>query len=213
MSIVVNIQANGVDISDPEKKREIFLSKNAWENLVECRKQVEHALKGKYELHWKIDAEKDIRAHTGQYHDQWYVHIRYWWQDRPTKRGVAIFEGQWENFTHHMIENPEFGLGRAVLKQLIKQRLSDAIRDRCDGCFNDWPSQTDHQCLMDAKATAELVIKEVTYKIPVYDFILMLAQEACKSKLILETPHQTFKRLRTFHASEIHAEILATYTD
>ena len=52
---------------------------------------------------------------------------------------------------------------------------------------------------MEPKAAAELAQDKMMKDFPVTDFILQLAQEACKEKLILEAPHQTIKRLMQFH--------------
>jgi len=212
MGVSVDIQTFGVEIKNPDRERVIFLYPNSWECLVECKNQIEQALKGKLEFQWKIDVDKDIRAHTSMYQGQCYLHIRYWWKDNPTKRGVAFLEKDWEELKSHMKESAETSLGVSVVKQMLRERLHDIIRSQCEGCDNNWPSQMDHDCcLMEGKTTAEFSIDKAVTKVTAIDFIMLLAQEACKRKLILEMPHQTFKRIMLFHIQEIKQEVIESY--
>ena len=211
MGISVDVQTFGVDIKNPEKQKQIFLLPDAWECLAECKKQIDQALNEKNEFQWKIDTKKDIRAHTNTFKGTTYVHIRYWWKDRPTKMGVAMKKEDWEELKTQLTENDESSLGRSVMKQLVRQRVHDQMRLQCEGCTNSWPSQTDHECLMEPQTTAGIAIDKIMLDLPVYDFILLLAQEACKQQLILEAPHQTFKRIILFHMGDIKKEILSEY--
>ena len=124
---------------------------------------------------------------------------------------VPLLEKDWEELKSHMTENAETSLCISVMKQMLKNRLLEAIQAQCEGCCNDWPSQSDYECLMEPKTTAELALATVVKDFQATDFILQLAQEACKENLILETPHQTLKRLMQFHRDGIQRELLDDY--
>jgi hypothetical protein len=42
-------------------------------------------------------------------------------------------------------------------------------------------------------------------------FIASLAEAACAEKLIVETPHQTFKRIIQFHIKDIKSDVLKDF--
>ena len=125
--------------------------------------------------------------------------------------GVLLLEKDWEELKSHMTENAETSLCISVMKQMLKNRLHNAIRSQCEGCCNDWPSESDHEYLMEPKTTAELAMDTVVKDFSVTDFILQFAQEACKEKLNLETPHQTLKRLMQFYHDRIQRTLLDDY--
>ena len=211
MGFTVDVQTFGLVISDNERQKQIFLGTKAWECLVECKNQIDQALKEKKESQWTIDDSRDLKVTNNAFQGKWYLHIRHWWKNRPTKMGVSLLEKDWEELKSHMTENAETTLGISVMKQMLKNRLRKAIRSQCDGCQNDWPSQSDHDCLMEPQTTAELALDTVVKDFPVTDFILQLAQAAVKENLILETPHQTLKRLMQFHREGIQRELLDDY--
>ena len=117
--------------------------------------------------------------------------------------GISILEKDWEELKSHMTTNTETSLGILVMKQMLKNRVSNAIQSQCEGYCNDWPSQRDHVCLMEPKTTVKLAMDTVVKDFPITVFILQFAQEACKENLILETPHQTLKRLMQLHRDGI----------
>ena len=211
MGITVDFQTFGVEIKNPDREKAIFLQPNAWACLVECKKQIDEIVKKKNEFQWKIDSSKDIRVHTNTYQGKGYVHIRYWWQDRPTKQGVSFLEKEWSELKSYLADSKEAGLGKAVFKQMLKERVHDILRNDCEGCIKDWPSQNDHECLQDQRSRAELCIERAQTKVTAIDFILLLAQAACKEKVILEMPHQTFKRILLFHSDHIQKEVVDQY--
>ena len=122
--------------------------------------------------------------------------------------GILLLEKDWKS---HLTENAETSLSTLVMKQMLKNRLHDAISSQCKGCCNDQPSQSDHKSVIEPKTTAELARDTVVKDFPVTDFILQLTQEACKEKLIIETPHQTLKRLIQLHHDDIQREVVDDY--
>ena len=139
---------------------------------------------------------------------KWYLYIRHLKKNRSTKMGISLLEKDWEELMPHLPENAEMSLGISVMKQMLKNRLRETIQCQCEGCCKDWPSQRDHECLMEPKTTAELAMDTVVKDFPVTDFILKLAQEVCKEKLIIATPHKTLKRLMQFHHEVSQRELV-----
>ena len=196
-------------IKDKEKEKQIFLRPHAWDTLSEYKTQLDNALTCNKNVQWKIDEDKDIRLHTGTFKNKVYIHIRYWWKDRPTKMGVAMLQDDWDQLTPHLTRSAETNLGISVMKRMVQHKMRDAIHASCEGCINDWPSQTDHECLMERQVSAAAAIGKVVKDLHPKDFILFLAKEASKENIILETPHQTYKKVMLFHLDTIKEEVLA----
>lgn len=179
MSLRVNVENYGVELHQPDRVKRVFLSVSAWENLIACQKQITLALKGKEKYSFKIDEIKDIRAHTNVYKENVYVHIRTWWQDRPTKKGVALTLEDWNILCSYMTESDEMTLGLEVMNRLKGN----------EGSSDGWDSQIDRTRLVDGVVLPE-------------EFVLLLAKDACKKGFILETPHDTYKRIKLFHLKD-----------
>ena len=173
----IDVQQDFVELKQVEKARRIFLTKETWLNLAECRDNVEKALKENREYECTIDEIKDIRVHTTIYKNILYVHVRVWWHERPTRQGITLVAGDWNQLACHLTSTPENVLGVEVMTRLVKEQLTDHIRKACQGCMNAWCSQRDHECLMRPKVTAEAAMKHVQPPNP-RDFIYQLAKEA-----------------------------------
>ena len=214
-AIEVDVQDRGVEIKHVNKDKSIFLSKEAWQNLSECHLRLEKALKDNEEYMCTLDASKDLKAHTTSFNNKMYLHVRTWWNDKPTKTGVALLEEDWNLLTPYLTRNPETVLGVVVMKRMIEERLAECIRLACTGCVNNYPSQRDHACLMHPNLTADSAMKRVVVP-PPKDFILELAKEAHKqesqdAQVILERPHQTYKKILLFHMDVIKCSVVKNY--
>ena len=90
-----------------------------------------------------------------------------------------------------MTPTPEMTLGLQVMKKLAKKKTP------CEGCDKGWPSQRDHACLFDTDLN----------NVSAEEFIIALAKEAAKKGIILERPHDTYKRIKLFHEEEIEEDL------
>ena len=152
-----------------------------------------------------------MRAHTNAWKGKWYLHIRHWEHDRPTKNGVSLhLPDEWNELQKHLT-NPELELGKKVFRNLVKENLTRLITESCDGCLHNWPSQTDHECLMNAKIQAEIYMGKAVAEVNVLHFIASLADAACDEKLVLEKPHQTFKRAMQVHLKDIMEDVMKDF--
>jgi len=211
MGVTVEISLFGTEIKHHEKERHIFLEPKAWERLVECRNQIEQALLTGQEQQWMLEENPDVRAHVNKFKGNILLHIRNWWKDRPTRKGVSLNTQEWKKVKSHMVQNAEVALGIAVLSKLITTKLHNIIKSNCDGCDKDCPSQRDHPCLMDAETQANLYIEEAVADVQPTDFIAVLAQEAAEDKLTLEQPHYTFKHIKLCFMKAIRDEVLGNF--
>ena len=85
------------------------------------------------------------------------------------------------------------------------------MRARCDGCILDWPSQRDHECLTEARTMATDALDTLLKGFNHTEFIALLAAEAHKESVVLETPHQTLKIILLLQLEAIKEELLKAY--
>ena len=85
------------------------------------------------------------------------------------------------------------------------------MRTICDGCVHAWPSQRDHECLIESKAMVTYAMDNLLKDFNPSEFISLLDAEAHKESVILEMPHQTLKRIRLFHLDAMKEELLEQY--
>ena len=53
-----------------------------------------------------------------------------------------------------MSDSQESVLRKKVMLQLLKMKVEELVREECEECVNDWPSQTDHETLMNRASNA-----------------------------------------------------------
>ena len=213
MAITLYFQAYGVEIREDAKSNRVFLEPAAWEVFMEYKNQIEQSFKLKKEQTWQLqkDEKTDLKAHTNSFKGKFYLHIRHWWQDRPTKMGITVMDDGWKVLKANMNDNPETVLGKTVFVQLLSSKVSSLLSGDCEGCEKSWPSQRDHECLTNAQVKAELCIDKAVSKVTAVDFIKALAEEAWEQKLVLETPHQTLKRILQFHLRDLKTDVLGSF--
>ena len=210
--IEINVLNHGVELKQVAKEREIFLSKEAWLSLSACRAQLDESLRCDKEIQCTLDEKRDIRAHTNTFKDKTYLHIRSWWNGRPTRTGVSMLLGDWDLLKLQLDPSDEMKLGLEVLRKMLTEGTREAMRDNCEGCVHDWPSQRDHECLMNSKSMATYTLDKLLKDLSPAEFISLMAAEAYKEgEVILEMPHQTLKRILSFHLDELKKEILSHF--
>ena len=211
MGVTVEISNVGVEITHPAKDKQIFLAPEAWQKLVALKSQIEERFSSGKDQQWMLDEVRDIRAHVNIFKDNIYLHIRHWWQNKPTKQGVCLTQHEWSEIKSHFVQNAEVTMGITVLKKLLTKKLRAIIKENCEGCEQDYPSQTDHACLMDGENQATAFFQDAFAQIAPTEFIATLAKEAVKEKVILEQPHCTFKHIKKGFMATIQQEILADF--
>lgn len=85
------------------------------------------------------------------------------------------------------------------------------IRSTCAGCVNNWPSQKDHECLMESSDMADHALTRILKDFKPTEFIFALAKEAMEKNVILERPHQTLKLIFFCQLEDMSKKIVSAY--
>jgi len=207
MALAVHITNFGVQVNHIAKKTSITIPPDAWQNLIACQEQVTSSINGKTEASWPLT--QDLRVSTSLFNNHIYVHIRHWFKNHPTRKGLSLFEKEWPEMCEHLIEGSEMKLARKVMLEMMKTEITKMIHKKCEGCLKGYPSQTDHDCLMNGFDTAKAAADDVTIKPE--DFIAKLAGAALQQSVILETLYDSYKRVKLFDMDKIKQSIVNDY--
>lgn len=198
----------GVQLDDLEKDRTIFLDFEAWQRLVEIQNQIEQYLANGKDQQWILDEDKEIWAQVCRFKGGIYIHIRHWYNGRPSKHGVSITPTGWKVIKPHLIPKAEVTLGMKVFKDLIKEHLDKLIKKHCEGCEIDSPSQRDHGCLMDAESQAECYFPHALNEVQPIQFINKFTKEAAKQGLKIRDASDTYHHIRIHYMDKVQSEVL-----
>ena len=205
MAVRVNITDSSVKIENVLKNTSITLDPGAWTSLAVCSEEVAKSIIARKNGNWLLHASKNIRISTSLFHNAMYIHIREWNKNMPTK-GVSFHEKDWPQLSEHFVSSDESKLAKKVMTTMMRLETKNMMKERCEGCIHEYPSQRDHDCLMNASGLAYDVMDGINIK--PQDFILMMAQEAVNQGLVLEKPHLAFKRVKTFLMDDIKDSIV-----
>ena len=207
MAVSVNISESEVTIENVIKKSSISLDHDAWENLVECSEEVAKSIADKKSSEWMLQPNKNIRINTSVFNKAVYIHIREWYLNHPTRKRVSFYEKDWPELSEHFVSSDECKLAKKVMTTMVRLETKMKMNEECEGCIKSYPSQKDHDCLMNAMGLAYRVMEKVVIKPE--DFIFMLAQEAVKDGVVLKKPYEAFKRVtKDFHMNAIKEAVV-----
>lgn len=206
MAVSVNIADSYVKIENIIKKCSITLDLNSWENLVACNEEVSKFLAAKKTGNWILHVEKNIRISISSYNNALFIHIREWKKEKPTIAGVYFYEKDWKDLQEHFVSSEESKIARKVMATIMRLETKAKMPQSCPGCVESYPSQTDHDCLMNAASLAYSVMDKIEIK--PQEFILMMAQEALKQDHLLERPYQAYKRVYYLQMNAIKDEVV-----
>ena len=211
MAVRVNIEESGVVIENVLRKTKFTLDHTAWENLVGCSEEVSKAIEAKKTTDWMLQPDKNIRINTNVFNKIGYFHIREWYKDYPTRKGISFYEKDWAELSEHFTTTEENKLAKEVMATMLRLEAKNLMSEECEGCVKSYGSQRDHDCLMNAALLARKVMDKIDIR--PQNFILMLAQEALNQGLVLRRPHEAFVRVKRFHMDAIKdAVIESDYT-
>lgn len=144
----------------------IYLSKEGFLNLKNMVNKIDDALQNGESKSWPL--EKKIFVSTKFWNHKMNVDIRVLVPVidvdketetlRPTKCGVFMTTPLWnelkENFRFHkcsdVLKTTQLGrLAITVIGEYLARTADPYLEQVCDGCVNNWSSQTDHVCCMD----------------------------------------------------------------
>lgn len=199
----------------PDGMQQIVLSRTEWLKLCTLSSKVSEYMehnsadeeskkkKKKEEEHWTLTPEKGAGLVSGQpwkkvvtkltltdYKGSPYCNVRVYVNGTPSKQGVTLNVTEWFSVRNRL--NNEAGsevhLAEKVYRKLLTEAITQAIPDRCVGCKESWPSQADHECIMNRGSLIQrLGERPEGIGVSIYKFQLELASLAKDRHLMLET--------------------------
>ena len=101
MGVTADVKRDGsVLLNRYEKNQQIFIPRDSWVQIIALKTDIEHCIALKEEQRWSI--ENNLCVFTSKYNDEFYTHIRVWWNNQPTKQGVTISESEWVHFSNFL---------------------------------------------------------------------------------------------------------------
>ena len=107
--------------------------------------------------------------------------------DGPSKQGVTLNTTEWFSVRNRLSNPPgsELHLAEKVYKKLLTEAITKAIPERCVGCKENWPSQTDHECIVGRGSLIHRLGEDVSVSVFTFQHELMLL--AKERRAMLET--------------------------
>lgn len=199
-------------VSRLAKNQQVFLPRDSVVVLVSLQNEASKCVGSMKENKWLLGEEKNhLYLQTSMYQNEMLVHLRIWWQNQPTKQGVTMSASEWYHFLQLLVMDAEATLGLSVLQSMLSSALAVIIKSTCEGCVQNYLSQSDHPCLMDPLSTANAHIDDQFDKLNVYQFIVKLAEKAAESNVIIKRPFDTFNILRGTKEQDIKMNALSAY--
>ena len=210
MGVTVDVKSDGgVLINRYEKNQQIFIPRESWLQIIALKTDIEQCIESKQEKRWAIG--NNLCAFTSKYNDEFYTHIRVWWNNQPTRQGITITESEWVHFSNFLHFDSETTLGYDLLVNMLTDAINVVIKSECEGCREQYPSQQDHDCLMNSAHTAQRCVNDVFENLCVFDFIKKLAEKGSEKKIVIKKPHDVYKILLGYKDDEIKLAALAKF--
>jgi len=209
LTVEVKPAGSGVLLSRYDKNQQIFLPQDSWLQLVNFKDNINIRLENKQAEKWSLG--NNIQVVTSIYKEIAYLNIRVYVKDKPTKQGVALVGNDWGHLSSFLHPDDETKLGITIYQEMVNHGVCEVIKDTCAGCQENWNSQKDHACLMEAYDTAHSCINDVFEHINIHEFITRLGKEAGKLNIIIFKPFDTFQLIKMTMAEQIKAKTLSRY--
>lgn len=211
MGITVDIKpSGGALLSRYEKNQQIFIPRENWLRLISLKDTIQSNIDSKSEERWALGNE--LYVLTSIFNGSVFIHIRAWWNDRPTKQGVSFPIHEWRHLYSFLnLDGDETDLGVSVFQEMLNEAVEDYIKKHCDGCLENSPSQKDHSCIMKSKSTAQGCVECLFHEINIHDFITRLAKRGESEKVLIKTPYETFNLIRSVKEYELKVNCVSTF--
>jgi hypothetical protein len=210
MGITVDFKPDGgVVINRYEKNQQMFVPFTCWMQLLALKDTIQEKLESKKEDKWSIG--HSLYVNTSLFNGDVYLNIRMWRNDKPTKQGVTMCIPEWNHLYSFLQFDDETNLGVDIFKAMLTEGIHTFINTNCEGCQQNWSSQKDHACLMDASSTAKSCIDDLFDSINAFEFITRLAKDAEAKKILLKRPFITFCLVKNLKEDELKLSTLSKY--
>jgi hypothetical protein len=216
----------GVTISRQDKQQQIFLSRAEWSRLVVHGREItsfmdgaplsQGALKGGTRtddgVWWFLSdggSKARIRLTLNLFNAAPYCGIRVFVGETASKQGVMLNRIQWHAVRGCLGLDAEADLARDVFTKMLREKLMEGLANACEGCVQDWPSQTDHVCLVEKKGLSIKVLSGSQLVVEPYAFQVRLAELASLKGVMLSRPADAYSLCNELLREDIEASLLA----
>ena len=192
----------------PEGMQHIVLSRVEWLKLCRLSSKVSSYMERnttegsqrEEEQSWTLTPEARVGTVSGQpwktvmtkltlncYKQAPYCNTRVYVADAPSKQGVTLNTAEWFSVRNRLSNPPgsELHLAEKAYKKLLTEAITKAIPERCVGCKENWPSQTDHECIVGRGSLIHRLGEDVP--VSVFTFQHELTLLAKERHVMLET--------------------------
>lgn len=213
--VFLDVYEHGVMLSRStgEHRQSVCLDGVEWSRLVDVREAITDAIKAEREDAWRLRGDESsptgLRATVSGFANQFFVHIRLYWKDKPTKQGVTMGLAEWLNFHTVLSHGKETKIAHETYTTLLKENIDACIKRRCEGCSTDSASQRDHDCVMMASGFVETIIEE-RVEVDVFEFVERATQAARAKGKIIQKPLEEYRLCETFRRGPIERAYLVS---
>lgn len=208
MKVTVHFRDEGVLLTR-ENQNQIFIPKHSWIKFINLKCIVQQHLDDKKENVWQIGG--NLKVSTSIYNDNILLHIRIWFQDHPTKQGVTLSLHEWNYIFSFLVLNKEEKMAVKSIQNVLAHDVKMLVQEQCEGCKNDWPSQKDHDCVMNPHSIAHNVIDDIFNNMDYLDYLMELSKVAQKQRVEVKRPFEMFQSLRMVKEDELKKNVLMEY--
>jgi hypothetical protein len=214
----------GASIARPGKQQQVFLSRNEWSRLVVRNREITDFMAG---LHGPVNGSSkstadnglwwclseacetaQVRVSLSVFNGAPYCNIRVYVGDTASRQGVTLNQSQWPSVRGALGVDAEADVAREVYTTMLREALLQGVGNSCEGCVQDWCSQSDHACLQEKKSLAIKVLSGRLFIDP-FAFQTRLAAKASERRLSLQRPADAYAVCNTLLRQDIEAALLA----
>ena len=208
----VRAVAPGFEIYQPNQEGgSIYLTEVAWNRLCTSAQELDEAFNTKQETLILLDEDRDIIVHTEKFCGYLFLHIKKWYNERPTETGITVHQEPWKQLKELLIPTKSMTLAFDVMEKMLHAEVSAEMMKNCEGCVNDYPSQTDHDHLVMAEPMAMDALDKVVDRVYTPRFIAQLADAAQEQGIILHHPYQDYMSVMECCRDKLRESIVSCY--
>ena len=212
----VHVHPHGCIVSRADKQQQIALTKSEWSRLSGVEPLITSFMCGvtkNESLYWTLSKSQggkvETRVTLNLFNGLPFVNLRVWIDSQPSKQGVALGTAQWASIKSALGCNDEGSMGREVYTTMLREKLSELRTTTCEGCIQSWPSQTDHECLMNKYSLTKRLLDDGPVVDP-YAFVVRFAEKASEKLHRLERPMEAYDSCALHMRELVEEDILDT---
>ena len=163
------------------------------------------SLNGEVDAKWQLPGFPETFVTTGEFQGRRFVNIRVWAESHPTKNGVTLSKTDFDVLETYLNQHGEVGCMKEAYRRLIREKASNIVKLKCEGCRLDCPSQKDHACCFEASDYEALhsLLRGNDWREAPTRVIEKAAQIAHERNILLSRPLESLDIVQTFLKNEL----------